>query len=50
VVLRNFSVEGDVANKYILKKKPTGTGRGSGNTGRGSGSGRRDDTGLERPD
>ena len=51
IVLRNFSVDGDVTDKYTMKRKSSGgTGRGSGNTGRGSGSGRRDDTGLERPD
>ncbi len=50
IVLKNFSVDADVADQITMKRKSSGTGRGTGNTGRGSGSGRRDDTGLERPD
>jgi len=44
VVLKKFSVTGDVAKAVKLRK------RGATHTGRGSGSGRVDDTKLERPE
>ena len=55
-VLKNYSVESDVNDTFELKKKSGGTvkvntgGTGKGSAGKGSGSGRKDDTGLERPD
>ena len=60
VVLKNFSVDADVADKFPMKKKSSSssgqtgkgnTGKGNTGTGKGSGSGKKgNDTGLERPD
>ena len=60
VVLKNFSVDGDVTDKFPMKKKSSSssgqtgkgtTGKGNTGTGKGSGSGKKgNDTGLERPD
>jgi hypothetical protein len=59
VVLRNFSVDANVTDTLpAMKKKSGGTGRvpgagnkgNTGNTGNKGGSGRRDDSGLERPE
>jgi hypothetical protein len=59
VVLKNFSVDGDVTDKFPMKKKASSssgtgkgnTGKGNTGTGKGSGSGKKgNDTGLERPD
>ncbi len=59
VVLKNFSVDADVTDKFPMKKKSSSsgqsgkgnTGKGNTGTGKGSGSGKKgNDTGLERPD
>jgi len=57
VVLKNFSVDGDVTDSFPMKRKSSSstskgnTGKGNTGTGKGSGTGTKgNDTGLERPD